>query len=89
MAHTLQERREERSGATLQESTRIDVLYLFGCFVTWRKDGDKRWYQEILSAAEDPDEEVSMAAKFFLQECERLVPSQLHASSKREKRCQS
>lgn len=89
MAHALQERREERSGATLQESTKIDVLYLFGCFVSWRKDGARKWYQEILSAAEDPDEGVSMAAKFFLQECERLMPSHLQASSKREKPCQS
>ena len=89
MAHALQQGWEAGSGATLQESTRIDVLYLFGCFLMWRKNGDEKWYQEILSAAEGSDEEVCTAAKFFLQQCERLAPSQPYATSERRKLCQS
>lgn len=88
MAQVLQQECEEPS-TTLRLSRKIDVLYLFGCFVNWRKDMVSKWYQELLSAADDADDEVSMAAKRFLQECERLVPSDPNASSKRGTLCRS
>ena len=88
MAHLLQQECEEPT-TTLRPSRKIDVLYLFGCFVSWRKDRASKWYQELLSATDDADEEVSMVAKWFWQECQRLAPSDPNASSRRGTLCRS
>lgn len=79
----------ERSEATVQEPATIDVLYLFGCFVMWRKYGDERCHQEIVLAAESSEEAVRTAALAFLGEYSRAAKEPSHASCSGSHICQS
>lgn len=88
MTHALQEGTDKTSAAAA-ESGKIDALYVFGCFVMWRKDRDDKWHQEILTAAGYPDEEVSIVANFFLQRCERLAEANAYANAGGGELCRS
>jgi len=49
-----------------------DPLYLFVCFVEWRKHGGVREFEELLAALDDPNEEVRLVAESLV---DRLSPS--------------
>lgn len=47
--------------------TNNDLLYLFGCCLTWRRQGDLGAYQDLVAALDDSNSEVQMLADSLLR----------------------
>ena len=64
----------DRPGAESQTQVRPesaatpDPLYLFACHLEWQKERNRRAFEELLAALDDPNEEVRLVAEYFLDQ---------------------
>ncbi len=57
---------EIQSEESLKLASRRDPLYLFACYLEWRKKGNLRAFQELLAALDDPHEDARIVAESLL-----------------------
>jgi hypothetical protein len=57
---------EIQSEESLKLAPRRDPLYLFACYLEWRKEANLRAFQELLAGLDDPHEDTRIIAESFL-----------------------
>ena len=68
-------------GAAEDNQCSRDPLYLFACYVEWRRRGDSTAYSELVAASGDGDPNTRMVARGLLQ---RASPGTKYADMSRK-----
>ncbi len=64
---------EKHADNSLTAAPPRDPLYVFACHLAWRNDGNLMAFRELLTALDDPAEEVRILAESLLGRARRCL----------------